>query len=109
MLEALWRQKYRWRRQCDDRHTHAVADRLGAERVARHRVEHADQIRRHRNRLALLTVDPPCDDPFVLKREFEPLAAALVQPLDDAAAAQKSLGSAPRHIDDLAAEQLFPF
>src|SRR5437762_10585001 len=108
MVEALRRQKYRWRRQCDDRHPHAVADRLGAERVPRYRIEYADQIRRHRNRLALFADDAPRHDPFVLKRDLQTRATVLIEPLDDAAAAQKSFGSAPRHIDDLAAEQLFP-
>src|SRR5438477_478330 len=108
MLESLRRQKHRRRRQGDDRHPHAVADRLGAEGVPRHRIEDADQIRRHRNRRALFADHAPRHDPFVLKRDLQTRAAVLIEPLDDAAAAQKSLGSAPRHIDDFAAEQLFP-
>src|SRR5207302_9503552 len=98
MVEDLWSQKYRWRRQGDDRHPHAVPDRLGAEGIARYRIEHADQIGRHRNRLALFADHAPRDDPFVLKREFEPLAAVFVEPFDDTEAAQKSLSRPPRHI-----------
>src|SRR5438067_1964011 len=105
MLQALWGQKHVRRRQRDDRRAHAVADRLGAERIPRHCIEHADQIGRHRDRLALLAFDAPRDDPFVLKRDLQTRAAVLVEPLDDAAAAQESLGRAPRDIDDLAAEQ----
>src|SRR6266480_2957210 len=63
MLEALRRQKYRRRRQGDDRYPHAVADRLGAERIARYRIEDADQIGRHRNRLARLTDHAPRHNP----------------------------------------------
>src|SRR4051812_24580619 len=51
MVETLRRQKDRRGRQGDDRHAHAVADRLGAERIAGNRIEDADQVGRHRQRL----------------------------------------------------------
>jgi len=101
MIEALRGQEHRRRRQCDDRNAPAVADRLGAEGGARHGVEHADQIGRHRQWLAVA----PGDDPFVLERDLDLGAAVLVEPIDDGAAAQIALGRAPGDIDDLAAEK----
>jgi hypothetical protein len=101
MSESLGAQEHRRCRQCDDRHPPAVADRLGAEGLARNRVEHADQIGRHDERLTIA----PGHDPFVLKGDFEPRALILVEPLDRRPAAQEALGGPPLDIDHLAAEE----
>src|SRR4051794_33116291 len=102
MVDSLRRQKdgRGWKGNHGD--AHAVPDRLGAERIAGDRVENADQVRRHSQRLAVA----PGNYPFVLKGEFEPPEAVFVQPFDDATAAQEALGGAARDIDDFAAEQL---
>src|SRR5262245_16406529 len=68
MLEALAREEYRGGGESDDRGAPAIGDRLGAKGLARHRVEHADQIGRHRERRAVA----PGHNPFVLKGDFEP-------------------------------------
>src|SRR5882724_986990 len=54
--------------------TLAVANRLGADRMARDALKHTDQVRRHRDRLALA----PGDDPLVLERKLQPGTAIVV-------------------------------
>ncbi len=65
-------------------------------------VEHADQVGAHRDRLAIA----PGDDPFVLERELEPVAAVAVTAFDGGRAAQKSFRRPTLDVDDLAGEQL---
>src|SRR5215207_3842965 len=76
----------------------AVADRLGPDRMARDALEYADQVRRHRDGLALA----PGDNPFVLEREFQPGAAVVVDALDRDGAAQKAFRGPAGNIDHLA-------
>src|SRR5882762_2995964 len=90
MLDPLGRQKDRRGGECHDRHAPAVADRLGAKGLARDGVENADQIRRHRERRPVA----PCHHPLVLKRDLEPRAAILIEPVDHRTAAQKPFGRA---------------
>src|SRR5271157_5738724 len=71
MLEPLGCQKDRRGGECHHRHAPAVADRLGAEGLARDSVENADQIGRHGERRLFA----PCHHPLVLKRDFEARAA----------------------------------
>src|SRR4051794_15319883 len=103
MVDSPRGQKDRRGGQGNDGDAHAVTDRLGAERISGNRVENAYQIGRHDQRLTVA----PGEDPFVLKGKFEPPIAVLVQPFDDATAAQEALGGAARDIDDFAAEQSF--
>src|SRR6266542_850197 len=81
--------------------TLSVADRLGADRMARDALEHADQVWRHRDGLAFA----PGDDPFVLKREFQPRAAVVIDALDRDRAAQKAFRRPAGDIDHLAGEE----
>src|SRR6516164_2868246 len=101
MLEPLLCQKDRRGRERHDRHAPAIADRLGAEGLARDGVENADQIGRHRERHFIA----PRHYPLVLERDLEPRAAILVEPVDRRSAAQKPLGRAAGDIDDLAPEK----
>src|SRR5215469_13620329 len=95
MLQSLRRQEHGGRGQCDHRHPHAIADRLGAEGVAADRVEYANQIGRHRDRGAV----PPGDHPFVLEREFEPAAPVVVEAFDRCGAAQEPFGRTSGDVD----------
>src|SRR5436190_13145614 len=79
----------------------AVAHRLGADRMTRDALEHADQVGRHRHRLAFA----PGDDPFVLEREFQPGAAVVIDALDRDGAAQKAFRRSAGDIDHLAGEE----
>src|SRR6185436_8906081 len=87
--------------QCHHGDTLAVADRLGADRMARDALEHADQVGRHRDGLAFA----PGDDPLVLEREFEPRTAVVIDALDRDRAAQKAFGRPAGDIDHLAGEE----
>src|SRR5262249_40051981 len=100
MFEAFWRQEYRRRWERDDRHASAIADRLGSESFAGHRVEHTNQIRGHRGRCAVA----PRHDPLVLERDLQARSAIFVETFDRCLSAQKPFGRAARNIDDLAAE-----
>src|SRR5258706_932284 len=76
----------------------AVADRLGADRMAGQSLKHADQVRTHRDRLALA----PGDDPLVLERQIEPAATAGGDALDGDGASQQALRAPPGECDHLA-------
>ena len=86
------------RGQRDDGHPLAVAQRLGADRVAGDGVEHADEVGRHDPRLAV----EPAHRELVLEREREGVAAEVVEALDRRGAAQEALGGAPGDVVDLA-------
>src|SRR6267143_3577370 len=104
VLQPLRRQEDRGRGERDDGHALAVAQRLGADGVARDRVEHADQVRRRHARRAV----EPADGELVLEGEGERVAAVRVQPLQRGGAAQKSLRCAARDVLHLAREEPQP-
>ncbi len=103
MLQALGRQENIGRRQGDHGDALAIADGLAADRLARHRIQHADQVGRHGKRLGVAMRH----DPFVLEVDRHDRAAPIVQPVEPHHAAQKALGGAARDVDHLAlVEQL---
>src|ERR1700682_3110000 len=79
----------------------AIANRLGADRMARDALKHADQVWRHRDGLAFA----PGDDPFVRELEFQPGASIVIDALDRDRSAQKTLRHPAGDIDHLAGEQ----
>src|SRR6266702_605325 len=79
----------------------AVADGFGADRMAGDALQHADQVRRHRDGVAFA----PGDDPFVLEREFQPGAAIVIDTLDRDRAAQKAFRGPAGNIHHLADEE----
>src|SRR5471032_2077543 len=101
MLQALGREEHRRRRQGDHRDTLAIADGLTADRLARHRIEHADQVGRHGERLLV----EPGHDPLVLEIELHDRAAPAVRAVEPGAPAQKTLGGAALDVHHLAFEQ----
>src|SRR5258708_3702593 len=82
--------------------TLAVADGLGADRMARDALKHADQVWRHSNGVALA----PGDDPLVLEREFQPGTSIVIDTFDRDRAAQKAFRRPAGDIDHLAGEEL---
>jgi hypothetical protein len=87
------------------RHPLAVAQPLGADRLARDAVEDADEVgRRHLDRI----VAPGPDQELILEVEPVAPAAVVVEPVEVGGAAQVPLGRPPRHVGDLAAEEPAP-
>src|SRR6516165_7310557 len=104
VFEAFRRQDNRGRGEYNNGYPPAITDCLGAERFARHGVEHADQIGRHRDRRLVA----PRHHPFILECDLQSASTVIIETLDHRPAAQVPLGCAAGDVDDLAAEEEFP-
>src|SRR5256885_11794852 len=91
VLQPLGREQHRRRRQRHHADALAVAERLGADRLAGDGVDDADQIGRHDPRRAI----EPAHGELVLKGELEALAPAVAETVEPRGSPQEALGGAP--------------
>jgi len=101
MRQAARREEDRRRRQRDHGDPLAVPDGFAADRLTRYRVEHADQVGRHGDGLAVAMRH----DPFVLEIDGHDRAAPVVHAVEAHDATQKTLGRAAFDVDHLAPVQ----